>query len=1086
MDDHWNFSFSSEHENRPQSSRFGHQSLLSQPVHVLPPMFEALMSSRNNFNPQIPSLDGDEFELPSMEEFEETSKVGRSQALFDLMSFDIDDAASHAQRLNTHNQEPMLIGEIRLRMKDLQRLHRDISSAFQELMDLKLAPEDRQKICEHFNHHRISFNIALSSYEMKLREARGNKPPFRIDFRDYRSGNVAPKFTKSLCSGDIALLPVSMEQPVPLATVTTSKPVRLTPLLQHNVNNVYCFESNRSKPSISPRLSSAIPSVDPSQLVRQSANVLPVEVPFLSSSASSLPGSSTMPASQVPFLNLMKHQQNIGQGSANASSSVARFRTPSPDHSAVASPEAARTRMMPTQSLQRPANVSSEATRFHLHTFTSQRQTNNVSNSATLQNPTQGSANASPSVARFRTPSPDHSAVASPEAARTQMIPSQSTQKFSNVSPEATQFKLHKSTSKIGQNSANDVSVELHFSFENVASKLKESSRTVIAASLPACLEQPAPSLSVKLSEPTVRISLLNSEENQVSASEPIESTTKPSRSPELTISSSAPQLFTSRRVRFGDVQFLSFLPVSTFGSSAMPTSSTSTLISATLQSTGKSFAIASSSAARIRISPKYFTQRPANANLKMVWFHLHLPSSAHQNFNVSTFSTLQIKSCQSLANASATLDRFRTPPSCEGLANASPPLPRFRTPSSIHVVIASFKISRIHMTSNQSLQRPAKTSIEMSRFHLQATTLIGQTTAANVISLLFRFRSPDKIDVIRFFDHYCKLLKFIHFLLEKWIASRAKFKDSKPINASSFLARLRKSSTKHFVNMGKEVSQFKMQRPANTSLGSTLFHLHLPLPPEFVFHLIAATLIMRVIEIVSINIVGTVWLWYFLCPYFLNNNEEPTRIPDLHEKHVSDIACHPLHYKETRKSTESIFRTCQLDSSIVKCKLFLRKFHDSELPRKFLSKPSPLLQLAFFKNEARSLCVVGLKNELNVQPIKLLSIDLKILTPAQHFSDQSLTAMHQNQISSEIRITFTASNFLDVPSIFSKEEIAMSRKSSFCLPASCCQPSRAGGVCSATEEISRLSFKLELRNIFGNTFPPVFKTQLLKTALLL
>ena len=57
----------------------------------------------------------------------------------------------------------------------------------------------------------------------------------------------------------------------------------------------------------------------------------------------------------------------IRQGSANASTSVARSRTPLLNHFAIASPAAARIQMMSTSLVQRPANDSPQASPFHLH-----------------------------------------------------------------------------------------------------------------------------------------------------------------------------------------------------------------------------------------------------------------------------------------------------------------------------------------------------------------------------------------------------------------------------------------------------------------------------------------------------------------------------------------------------------------------------------------------------------------------------------------------------------------------------------------------------------------------------------------------
>ena len=224
MDDELNFLHLAENEDQLQMLRLGHQS----PPHssyYRHSLLEASTASSSNLNPQLPTLDDFNFEWPSFDEFEESSNFVRVRELIELMKFEIDDTTSHADRLNIDDREPMMHGELRVRLKDLQRIHRDISTTFQELEKLKLNPEDRQTVSELFRHHAIIYASASTGYEQRIERARSKKSNFRIDFRDSFTGNVSPKFSKTLRSGDIALLPTSLEQPAPLFAATPQKPV---------------------------------------------------------------------------------------------------------------------------------------------------------------------------------------------------------------------------------------------------------------------------------------------------------------------------------------------------------------------------------------------------------------------------------------------------------------------------------------------------------------------------------------------------------------------------------------------------------------------------------------------------------------------------------------------------------------------------------------------------------------------------------------------------------------------------------------------------------------------------------------------
>ena len=588
MDEKLNFSILVQDGNEPKMSRLSHQ---------LPQSLPDRSTSSDNLNPQLPSLEDSELEWQTFDEFNEKLIRDRVRELHNLIKFDVDDAACHAARINDDDQDPMLDGELRVRLKDFRRLHRDICATFQELMELKFACEDQRLVSKLFQHHVSTYKSASARYERKIEEARNAKVNFRIDFRNNFSGKLASKFTRTLCSGDIAYFPASLERPAPLSQATPLMPLTPPPLL-NDMNNSLISESIEStiKPSISPQIMS--PSAATLQLAPLIVNVLPAEVPSLSphvcqvgnslklglnllnesfssklesssrtnrsmslttsaarpvmsSGSTRMPaisspmpiqadaptqpvfkpviiakvqGSSRMPVNSSSVLTSASALPRIRQGSANAGTTVARFRTPSSDHDAIASPAAARIHMMPFSSVQRPANKSSQAALFHLHTplysplfsmlmtseaqdiqtgmyasirfsfpplryfesstpasssrvlTTSEVPTPTVSQLVTFakvrkisssslkfyevslmpinQSPApisfsasphvrQGSANASTSVARFRTPLSNHFAIASPAAARIQMMSTSLLQRPANDSPQASSFHLH-------------------------------------------------------------------------------------------------------------------------------------------------------------------------------------------------------------------------------------------------------------------------------------------------------------------------------------------------------------------------------------------------------------------------------------------------------------------------------------------------------------------------------------------------------------------------------------------------------------------------------------------------------------------
>ena len=376
-------------------------------------MLEDFATLTTRLNPQIPSLESDDFQWPSFEKFDEDMENGRVKVLVSFMEFDIEEATAHVKRVNRVACEPMLTGELRRRLADMNRLHQVISSSYAELSNMKIAAEEARLIHEMFEQHTISYWPAKVSYERSIGEARGISASHRIDFRQLCSSNVVPKFiVKPSSSGINASLPTSMERPKPECTVARPKPTCSTSLKFQAVN-VSLPESVgfSSKPSHQQLVAS--PSEAPLPFLSESA--APKLDKFRSHSISpilSSKESAIKPASATPVLSPVEVLSSNRQGSAIASPSAARIRTPSSDHSAVASPTASRTQLVTTK-LQRPANVSSEATQFHLQSSSSETSSRCL-------------ANAIPSLSRFQTSAGNHSPILSPKASRVEIISSQS------------------------------------------------------------------------------------------------------------------------------------------------------------------------------------------------------------------------------------------------------------------------------------------------------------------------------------------------------------------------------------------------------------------------------------------------------------------------------------------------------------------------------------------------------------------------------------------------------------------------------------------------------------------------------------
>ena len=557
MDEQLNFFILTDDGNLPQISRFGHQS----PHSLRQSVSEALSATPDNLNPQLPSLDESEFDLPSFDEFQQKFNLDRFRALIELMRFDIEDAASHADRINNDDQHPMLDGELRARIKDLRRLHRDIFATFQELMELTIALEDRRVVLQLFQHHASTFKSASSSYERKIEEARKTKLNFRIDFRENFSGNLESKFTKTLCSGDIVYSPTRLERPNSLYPATFQEPLVPPPPLIIDVNSAFPSEpiESSTKSSISHQVSS--PSEAPSQLVLRPAAVLPTEDPLLpshflevsnslkfgqhlfhESSSSANCSSSTTTSRKRPVVSLAvvspksDHKTLLLTCEVNQ---VSSFEPPEPPPKLSHSTELTSSSEAPSSCVQRPANAIPRAAAFHLHTslhsafetsgfdekieksievFKQSSRQNEIGEILThsfvsetfrslegncntfcefiqdkmfFENPPikftkealnigsldhfdhafiaarhvssllmptqsppqisssallpkrQGSANASSSDTRFQTPSLDHLAIASSPVARIRMMPSSSVQRPANVRPQAAAFHLH-------------------------------------------------------------------------------------------------------------------------------------------------------------------------------------------------------------------------------------------------------------------------------------------------------------------------------------------------------------------------------------------------------------------------------------------------------------------------------------------------------------------------------------------------------------------------------------------------------------------------------------------------------------------
>ena len=217
----------------------------------------------------------------------------------------------------------------------------------------------------------------------------------------------------------------SSEPPVLALAVAPKKSTRKTSFLMHQANNVLISGPIGSQEK-SPQLTSSsevptqltilsevptqltIPSEAPTQLNVQPVNHGNVQV--ISSVPMTTSGSSRMPASSLPALIFLEDStlpvikpvdpaevqlssssplncfefspalvssppemistlasSCIRQGSASASSSAARLRTPSTNHLAIASPAVARIRMNSPFCVQRPENTCPAATLFHLH-----------------------------------------------------------------------------------------------------------------------------------------------------------------------------------------------------------------------------------------------------------------------------------------------------------------------------------------------------------------------------------------------------------------------------------------------------------------------------------------------------------------------------------------------------------------------------------------------------------------------------------------------------------------------------------------------------------------------------------------------
>ena len=307
--------------------RNSRQSLSPSPVLIdlsLPADHSPLLSK--NYS-QISSFDEDDFELPSCEIFDEDMNAGRVQVLISFLQFDIDDATAHVDRVNHAVNEPMLFGELRRRLDDMNRLNEEITAAFSELISMRITAEESRIIHQLFQQHTINYWSARKNYESLIQEARGVKKPFRIDFRDFRLKNFPPKLTRSLCSGDIALLPINLEQSVPFATVTSPKLVH--PSSMSDVKKVLISG--------------------------------PIGIPDFQAKLSQPP---QLPSSRLICSN---SPQQIEHVSANAISSETRFRTLSSDRSTIASPAAARIQTIETKIVQEPAIAGPRLARFPLH-----------------------------------------------------------------------------------------------------------------------------------------------------------------------------------------------------------------------------------------------------------------------------------------------------------------------------------------------------------------------------------------------------------------------------------------------------------------------------------------------------------------------------------------------------------------------------------------------------------------------------------------------------------------------------------------------------------------------------------------------
>ena len=424
-----------DRENWSQDIRIGHQSPQPRLVQLDLSISNDPSPLMRKVNPQIASLDDVNFQWPSFEGFDKEMNAGRVQVLLSFLEFDIEDAASHIERVSRHTIEPMFLGELRKRLADLNRLHGEISSNFEEIMRMKLSREESRVVHELFEQHVYSYWPAKRSYERFVGEADGTKKPLRIDFRQFRPENVTlDLIAQPACRKFIASpLRSRVKRPATILPEVLPKDILLASLTVNGVNSSIsgsdAFLTEPSHPLQAESSSSALTS-----LVSETGNMRLTEALFQPCQAVSLSELAIKTKSSSLVLE---------KGSTNASPSDARLPASSTKHFANASLEVTRFEMFSSPFVQR--SVSENPLPLILHSPLQDQSTFSVFNPDFREIGAATSERESISVPPVRAviqtsnfkPNP------SPLLARFRASSSRAVQQFANVNPTWSQFHMH-------------------------------------------------------------------------------------------------------------------------------------------------------------------------------------------------------------------------------------------------------------------------------------------------------------------------------------------------------------------------------------------------------------------------------------------------------------------------------------------------------------------------------------------------------------------------------------------------------------------------------------------------------------------